>query len=84
MSPPYVRTMPFEDLFECTTSADLFLPLGRMHFELGFPSPAGDFEEDLINLNCLLIRNPIATFLYRAGGLSMIDAGIYVWRYPLH
>ena len=52
------------------------LPLGSVTVALGFPSPAEDFEEARIDLNHLLIRNPPATFLYRAHGTSMIDAGI--------
>ena len=52
------------------------LPLGAVTVALGFPSPAEDFEEARIDLNQLLIHNPPATFLYRAHGTSMIDAGI--------
>ncbi|WOO33026.1 S24 family peptidase [Diaphorobacter limosus] len=44
---------------------------------LGFPSPAEDFQEDSLDLNELLVRNPAATFLYRAEGSSMIEAGIW-------
>lgn len=50
--------------------------MGRARVALGFPSPAEDAEEDRINLNELLIHNPPATFLYRAYGTSMVDAGI--------
>lgn len=30
----------------------------------GFPSPADDYIEDVIDLNDVLIGNPIATFLW--------------------
>ena len=43
----------------------------------GFPSPATGYIETSIDLNELCISHPNATFLVRAGGLSMIDAGIY-------
>lgn len=43
----------------------------------GFPSPATGYVEASIDLNELCISHPNATFLVRAGGLSMIDAGIY-------
>ncbi|MGB7397180.1 MAG: S24 family peptidase, partial [Candidatus Macondimonas sp.] len=54
----------------------LRLPMGAARAVLGFPSPAEDFEGDSVDLNELLVRNPPATFLYRAEGCSMIGAGI--------
>lgn len=52
------------------------LPMGAVRAALGFPSPAEDFADDTVDLNRLLVRNPPATFLYRAEGWSMIHAGI--------
>lgn len=43
----------------------------------GFPSPAGDYLEERIDLNAALIRNPTATFLARVAGDSMRGMGIY-------
>jgi DNA polymerase V len=43
----------------------------------GFPSPADDYIEQDINLHDYLIKNPPATFLVRAEGDSMLDAGIF-------
>lgn len=43
----------------------------------GFPSPAAGYVEASIDLNELCIDHPSATFLIRAGGLSMIGAGIH-------
>ena len=51
-------------------------PLSGVHARLGFPSPADDFLDDGIDLHRHLVRNPAATFLYRARGTSMILAGI--------
>lgn len=52
------------------------LPVGAASVQLGFPSPAEDFEEDSLDLNRLLVRNPLATYVYRASGHSMARAGI--------
>lgn len=43
----------------------------------GFPSPADDFIEDMIDLNQVLVRNPTATFLWRVVGDCMIDVKIF-------
>ena len=43
----------------------------------GFPSPAADYEEDRLDLNRYLIKNPAATFFIRATGCSMVGAGIH-------
>ena len=45
--------------------------------ECGFPSPARDYTEGSIDLNEKLILHPNATFIVRARGKSMINAGIY-------
>lgn len=43
-----------------------------------FPSPAQDYEQEELDLNKHLIKNPPATFFYNVGDSydSMIDAGI--------
>jgi DNA polymerase V len=43
----------------------------------GFPSPAADYEENKLDLNKHLIRNPAATFFVRVTGDSMVKAGIH-------
>lgn len=43
----------------------------------GFPSPAEDLQERAIDLGQVLVTHPQATFLIRARGTSMIDAGIH-------
>lgn len=42
----------------------------------GFPSPAGDYMEERINLNDHIVEHPSATFYFRADGESMIGAHI--------
>ena len=43
----------------------------------GFPSPAEDLGAKRIDLSARLIKHPQATFLMRARGDSMKDAGIF-------
>jgi DNA polymerase V len=43
----------------------------------GFPSPASDYIDKSVDLNEILIKNKVATFLVRALGDSMINAGIF-------
>jgi DNA polymerase V len=52
-------------------------PLRGLRARLGFPSPAEDFEEGAIDLNRLLVRNPPATYYYRAAGDSMRGVGVF-------
>lgn len=42
----------------------------------GFPSPATDYMEERIDLNKVLIRHPLSTFLIECEGHSMNDAFI--------
>ena len=55
---------------------NLLLPLSTNGISAGFPSPADDHLEDIIDLNQQLIKNKEATFFGRAEGDSMIGAGI--------
>jgi len=45
--------------------------------QAGFPSPAADYIEEVLDLNDLLVRNPPATFYVRVQGDSMNDALIF-------
>ena len=42
----------------------------------GFPSPAGDYVEESLDLNQYLIHNKPATFMFAVKGDSMINASI--------
>tara|TARA_Y100001968_G_scaffold307140_1_gene324642 strand:+ start:1348 stop:1872 length:525 start_codon:yes stop_codon:yes gene_type:complete len=53
------------------------LPLYSSAVQAGFPSPADDYIERYLDLNAEFIKNPAATFLLRASGDSMKDAGIF-------
>lgn len=53
------------------------LPLYLSKVSAGFPSPAEDDIAEKLDLNDHLIKHPAATFLVRANGESMINAGIH-------
>lgn len=53
------------------------LPLFTSRISCGFPSPAEDFVESMTSLDDIAVLNPAATYLMRAGGDSMVGAGIY-------
>ena len=46
------------------------------YVQAGFPSPAGDYLEEEIDLDRLLRPNPVSTFFVRCTGDSMIEANI--------
>jgi DNA polymerase V len=53
------------------------VPMVGQAVHAGFPSPADDFIEEMIDLNQVLIQNPTATFLWRVIGDCMIDVKIF-------
>lgn len=55
----------------------LFLPLAGSDISAGFPSPADDHLDIVIDLNQELIKHKDATFYGRVKGDSMQDAGIH-------
>lgn len=59
---------------ENTTTLPIFID---MSVSCGFPSPAADYTGQELNLNEYFVRNPASTYIVRASGDSMIDAGIY-------
>jgi len=52
------------------------LPLFSESVPAGFPSPAQDYVDEMLDLNDLCIRHRSATYFIRASGHSMTDAGI--------
>ena len=58
---------------ETETSIELTL---IPEIKAGFPSPAEDFQDQSIDLNKILVRNPSSTFYARVKGKSMQDAGL--------
>lgn len=62
-------------IFKADTGAHFDLPVLN-GLRTGFPSPAQDYGDKLLDLNKELIQHPAATFLAKVVGLSMIKAGI--------
>ena len=53
------------------------LPFVDAQLRCGFPSPADDYQAEMVDLNRLMLRHPDASFLARAVGESMTGAGIH-------
>lgn len=60
-----------------STLIALKIPLVGQSVHAGFPSPADDFIEDMIDLNRVLVPNPVASYLWRVVGDCMIDVKIF-------
>lgn len=57
--------------------SSLPVPLFESRIQAGFPSPADDFSEGMLDLNTHLIKNKAATFFVRVTGDSMTGVGIF-------
>lgn len=55
----------------------LKLPLFSSAVRTGFPSPADDFMDRMLDLNEYLVKHPSSTFFARAEGNSLQGIGIY-------
>ena len=64
------------DLFKSIKNKQILTPIFLDSVSAGFPSPATDYMENKLDLNEYLIKHPAATFIVKAKGPSMIDAGI--------
>jgi DNA polymerase V len=58
------------------TGTHIKLSLINSCIPAGFPSPAQDYMEEDINLQQLLIKHPLSTFLVKVKGHSMVNAHI--------
>lgn len=63
-------------IFKADVSTELPLAYADAGIKAGFPSPAGDFPLETIDLNKDLIDHPAATFYGRVSGDSMAGEGI--------
>lgn len=79
----YMYTALLEIIMSLTFQKPQFPPAESLQIPLfggscpaGFPSPAQDYVEEMLDLNDLCIRHPSATYFVRASGNSMTDAGI--------
>lgn len=71
-----MKELPELDIGHVAKRAQVDLPLYASPVEAGFPSPANDYLETVLDLNEFLVQRPAATFLVRVQGDSMKDAGI--------
>ncbi|MBS0355498.1 MAG: translesion error-prone DNA polymerase V autoproteolytic subunit [Proteobacteria bacterium] len=55
----------------------LALPIDMVKVSAGFPSPAADYEDNRLDINDYLIRNPVSTFFFPVEGDSMQGAEIF-------
>lgn len=63
-------------LYSAKQFSELSLQYIGKQISAGFPSPAEDYLEAMLDLNKALIKNPSSTFYGRVKGLSMKDAGV--------
>ena len=68
--------MVVTEIYQLEIGEACLIPLYADPVEAGFPSPADDHLDEMLDLNEHLIKNPDATFMVRARGDSMIDVGI--------
>ena len=64
------------DLFQSIKKKQILTPVFLDSVSAGFPSPATDYMENKLDLNEYLIKHPASTFIVKASGPSMTDAGI--------
>ena len=64
------------DLFQSIKKKQILTSVFLDSVSAGFPSPATDFMENKLDLNEYLIKHPASTFIVKAKGASMTDAGI--------
>ena len=63
-------------IYKSDNTTDIPIPYILGGVQAGFPSPAEDYMEGVIDLNRELIKNPSTTFFARVVGKSMIGDGI--------
>ncbi len=63
-------------LFFRMRKGSILLPVAGASVSAGFPSPAEDFTDKIIDLNRELVKNPSSTFIVRVDGHSMSNEGI--------
>jgi DNA polymerase V len=70
-------TLALHAVYKSNTTQKLKLVLCSATIPAGFPSPAEDYTDKMLDLNEHLIRHPAATFFVKVAGHSMINAGIH-------
>ena len=55
----------------------LAVPWDAVRVSAGFPSPAADYEDQRLDINEYLVRNPVSSFFFSVEGDSMQGAEIF-------
>lgn len=63
--------------FPCPDAPAQYLPLDMVKVSAGFPSPAADYEDQRLDINKYLVRNPVSSFFFPVEGDSMEGAEIF-------
>jgi len=63
-------------IFKVKSTKHRITPFFLDSVSAGFPSPATDYMENKLDLNEYLVQRPTATYIVKANGPSMTDAGI--------
>src|ERR1017187_5244903 len=71
-----LASTPNIEFFGADTTTELPLPFAKA-ISAGFPSPAEEYLEEVLDFNRDLIKNPTSTFYGRVKGNSMKDANIF-------
>lgn len=64
-------------IYSYISSTKKLIPYFEKGIQAGFPSPAADYMEHVIDLNEILIKNPSSTFIGKISGTSMQEIGIF-------
>ncbi len=57
-------------------STHMLIPYALEKISAGFPSPAQDYIDKMLDMNEHLIKNETSTFIVKVASLSMLNAGI--------
>lgn len=75
---PKIATVDGPGIFVPLPDASrLALPWDQVRISAGFPSPAADYEDQRLDINEYLVRNPVSTFFFSVEGDSMQGAEIF-------
>lgn len=78
---PYLQGAVLTDVISINfvlRSTQMLIPYALEKINAGFPSPAQDYIDKVLDMNEHLIKNETATFIVKVASLSMLNAGIEI------
>ncbi|QRO95046.1 LexA family protein [Acinetobacter pittii] len=78
---PYLQGAVLSDVISINfvlRSTQMLIPYALEKINAGFPSPAQDYIDKVLDMNEHLIKNETATFIVKVASLSMLNAGIEI------